>query len=406
MPHVRARPAALTDSASHRPVKRVTRSAASRLQSVMTDIDFENKHPRQDGGKFAAKEGTASAIMLDMDETAGGYLDVTECVETGAHHRSTDGNGYCNFCGRQEPGFERGTSVWHTPEGAAQPSSARVTRMYETFDGELMAELIYTDGNTHSAAPAWELEADEDADNAASIERTKRVDAALALLAVNDATASERRHMVDIRQEINDGTWGDIHERASRALSGFEQEIEQAADGLDAKEDAIFEQQDFERLKEGFNDAHQELANGERKQASNGQWAFMAEPRDDQNERIAANAIAQRTAAALYFRDRIGDDPNWTQEAYDHITRPYREAVGPIHPDDEQTPASWALRQHTVLSPARKYEGYSAPALRAQRDILWDEYQEASHGEDADFEGRAKRAWETADIALSSRNLA
>lgn len=31
----------------------------------MTDLQFEQKHPRQDGGKFAAKEGTESAITLD-----------------------------------------------------------------------------------------------------------------------------------------------------------------------------------------------------------------------------------------------------------------------------------------------------------------------------------------------------
>ncbi len=164
----------------------------SRLQNVMTNIDFENKHPRQDGGKFAAKEGTMPAIMLNMDDVVAGgeFLDVTECVETGAHLRSTDDDGYCNFCGRQEPGFERGTSVWHTPEGATQPQSARVTRMYETFDGQLVAELVYSDGNTHSAAPAWELEYDEDAEQSASIERAKRVDAGLALLAANDATPS------------------------------------------------------------------------------------------------------------------------------------------------------------------------------------------------------------------------
>lgn len=31
----------------------------------MTDIAFEQKHPRQDGGKFAAKEGTESAVELE-----------------------------------------------------------------------------------------------------------------------------------------------------------------------------------------------------------------------------------------------------------------------------------------------------------------------------------------------------
>lgn len=34
----------------------------------MTNIDFETKHPRQDGGKFAAKEGEAAAVTLTAPE--------------------------------------------------------------------------------------------------------------------------------------------------------------------------------------------------------------------------------------------------------------------------------------------------------------------------------------------------
>lgn len=34
----------------------------------MTDIDFESKHPRQDGGKFAAKEGEAANVTLAAPE--------------------------------------------------------------------------------------------------------------------------------------------------------------------------------------------------------------------------------------------------------------------------------------------------------------------------------------------------
>lgn len=380
-----------------------------RLQGVMTDIDFENKHPRQDGGKFAAKEGTEAGIMLDMDDTVMfGALEPVECMESGAHLRSTDDDGYCNFCGHQEPGFQRGAVVWHTPQGEDQPSSARVLRTYETFDGELLSELIYSDGNTNSGASLWELEADEDVDPdtvAASIERTKRVDAGLALLGASDATPSQRRHMSDIRREVNDGAWGDIHEDAARVLSEFEQEAEMAADGLEATEDAIFAQQDLERLKEAFALKHRELARGDRKLASNGQSVLLNDLQE-QNEQIVANAIAQRAAAAVYFRDRIGERPGWTQEAYDHMTRPYREAIGPVHPDDEATPASWAQRQHTVLSAERKYEGYSLASLRAQTDTLWSEYQEAGASGDDEYHRRTRQAWETANAALNSRYVA
>lgn len=34
----------------------------------MTNIDFETKHPRQDGGKFAAKEGEAATVTLTAPE--------------------------------------------------------------------------------------------------------------------------------------------------------------------------------------------------------------------------------------------------------------------------------------------------------------------------------------------------
>ena len=35
----------------------------------MTNIDFEDKHPRQTGGKFAAKEGTESAVSLEASSS-------------------------------------------------------------------------------------------------------------------------------------------------------------------------------------------------------------------------------------------------------------------------------------------------------------------------------------------------
>ena len=36
----------------------------------------------------------------------------------------------------------------------------------------------------------------------------------------------------------------------------------------------------------------------------------------------------------LLLRDLIGRYPGWDQDAYDLLTGPWRQTVGPIHPDD------------------------------------------------------------------------
>ena len=59
---------------------------------------------------------------------------------------------------------------------------------------------------------------------------------------------------------------------------------------------------------------------------------------------IAARTIAGRTAEAVAARHLIGQVDGWTQDGYDHLTRPWRENIGPAHPDDEARPASWDLR--------------------------------------------------------------
>ncbi len=40
-------------------------------------------------------------------------------------------------------------------------------------------------------------------------------------------------------------------------------------------------------------------------------------------------------ALALVSRDLIGHHPGWGQGAYDLLTGPWRSAIGPIHPDDD-----------------------------------------------------------------------
>ena len=48
----------------------------------------------------------------------------------------------------------------------------------------------------------------------------------------------------------------------------------------------------------------------------------------------AAQFAARDAAAALLCRDLIGQAPAWDQASYDLLTGPWRDVIGPIHPDD------------------------------------------------------------------------
>jgi hypothetical protein len=48
----------------------------------------------------------------------------------------------------------------------------------------------------------------------------------------------------------------------------------------------------------------------------------------------AARDAALGAAWGLLLRDLIGQHPGWDQDAYDLLTGPWRDAIGPIHPDD------------------------------------------------------------------------
>ena len=52
-------------------------------------------------------------------------------------------------------------------------------------------------------------------------------------------------------------------------------------------------------------------------------------------------SAARLAAMALVFRSEVGTHPNWGQDEYDQVTRPWRTVFGPIHPDDARYPASW-----------------------------------------------------------------
>ena len=43
---------------------------------------------------------------------------------------------------------------------------------------------------------------------------------------------------------------------------------------------------------------------------------------------------ARDAAVALLCRDLIGQAPGWDQDAYNLLTGPWRDVIGPIHPDD------------------------------------------------------------------------
>jgi len=53
----------------------------------------------------------------------------------------------------------------------------------------------------------------------------------------------------------------------------------------------------------------------------------------------AARDAARDAAGALLCRDLIGQAPGWDQDAYDLLTGPWRQVIGPVHPDDHpETP--------------------------------------------------------------------
>lgn len=52
--------------------------------------------------------------------------------------------------------------------------------------------------------------------------------------------------------------------------------------------------------------------------------------------RDAAWVAARDAALGLLLRDLIGQHPGWDQGAYDLLTGPWRQIIGPLHPDDAE----------------------------------------------------------------------
>lgn len=82
-----------------------------------------------------------------------------------------------------------------------------------------------------------------------------------------------------------------------------------------------------------------------------------------------ALTCAEETATALAHRHLIGKIVGWDQSAYDALTRAWRSAVGPIHPDDsDRIPESWIRRPVTnmekALSQTQAIQDYDEAAAR------------------------------------------
>jgi hypothetical protein len=151
-------------------------------------------------------------------------------------------------------------------------------------------------------------------------------------------SAEQRVRLTRLHDDLNEGAWGDIEAAAHIAVAQAEipmsDEHTHAADAIaDFSAPSAFD-------------------------------LVKRSPGLSRTDYVAASAVRE-AAWALARRDLVGDDrvtrrsehsghvSGWTQEAYDHITRPYRLVVGPLHPDDESLPASWAKRP----SPQPEFDG-------------------------------------------------
>lgn len=292
----------------------------------------ETAHPREADGKFAEKLGAAPEVALQ------GFL--LSPPDT-------------------KPDIVNGQFVVYEYEdrnGDQQTASGRVlhTGYYEGEDEKIFT-LLMDDGDTWSGMRASEVSIDASRDSTKSIEDAKRFDAAYAVvrdLPQDSMDQSDRMHMLDIERGINEGHWEDWRIQADKAFDNFREESVR----LDPENGDI--------LRDHLDDAHE------------GNYRHLSRLgiTDDEKRELG---ITHRTALAVLYRDRIGTSDLWTQEHYDHVTRPYREATGKkAHPDDSNSrPASWNLRQHTSLSPAAKYDGpaWNKGSLTAHADSLWAE---------------------------------
>ena len=311
----------------------------------------ETEHPRTAQGKFAEKLGTAPDFTLDEPR-----------IETAADD------------------FVPGQYVTYLADGKHGEKvefHGEVLQAYRYSENEPMAyTLVLDDGNTWSGVYGSDIREDQSRDSAENIARHARFNAAYGVsqhITQGKASRSERMHLTAIESGINEGANVDWRNQAERAFMQFAYD-----DGVAKNPEARLR----ELLDESSDDQIRALT----------RVGMMDDERDEQD-------ISRRTALALLYRDRIDDaSDNWTQDHYDHLTRAWREAIGPVHPDDAERPASWDSTQHTAMSPARKFEGFSDSELETLRASAWREYREAP-------DGLKLHAARVIDAAADSRGL-
>jgi len=143
-------------------------------------------------------------------------------------------------------------------------------------------------------------------------------------------TEEQRTQLGERRSALNEGAWGDLSERAWFSIRRIDADEATWAsmggrDGSDlhvvnpnrAAAEAVYDDEFYRTRNADLPDSH-----------------------------YAAMSAAHDAAVALTHRWKIGrsEYPGWTQEAYDHLTRPWREVIGSLQPDDEARPGSWDAR--------------------------------------------------------------
>jgi hypothetical protein len=156
------------------------------------------------------------------------------------------------------------------------------------------------------------------------IEAIRSVDAQLEAHSPADDTA-----VATVLREINEGGFADIRHVALFDIRLIEQN-EAALAG-----------------NRGIDSSDWEAVNPQRHAVDTmGDRAFLRDGYDVSDDAHTASGAANDAGLALAYRPYIGTArfPGWTQEAYDHMVRPWATVHGPVHSDDDAQPKSWQKR--------------------------------------------------------------
>ncbi|WP_022894588.1 hypothetical protein [Agromyces subbeticus] len=146
-------------------------------------------------------------------------------------------------------------------------------------------------------------------------------------------TAEHLGKLIETHRGINAGAWGDLNEGARRELwvsIGDQAAVDASERGLDSSD------LDLARPLDAILDARSDELRQENLGAV----------------RTDAVLILLEAGKAVANRHLVGDPrfPRWTQEAYEHMVRPYQVVFGTVHPADSQRPSSWEKRPVLLAS--------------------------------------------------------